>query len=79
MRPTRWRRSTHVVIGVAVLLLVAAVVGVAAVLTTGKSTSAEPIKPTPPAATAKPGIVPVADSADKPTPDRLAATWALRG
>jgi len=77
MRPTRWRRSTHVVIGVAVLLLVAGVVGVAAVLTTGNSTSgAEPIKPAPPAATAKPGIVPVADSADKPTPDRLAATLA---
>src|SRR5258707_872145 len=77
MRPTRWRRSTHVVIGVAVLLLVAGVVGVAAVLTTGNSTSdAEPIKPTPPAATAKPGIVPVADSADKPTPDRLIATLA---
>jgi D-alanyl-D-alanine carboxypeptidase/D-alanyl-D-alanine-endopeptidase (penicillin-binding protein 4) len=77
MRPTRWRRSTHVVIGAAVLLLVAGVVGVAAVLTTGNSTSdAEPIKPAPPAATAKPGIVPVADSADKPTPDRLAATLA---
>jgi D-alanyl-D-alanine carboxypeptidase/D-alanyl-D-alanine-endopeptidase (penicillin-binding protein 4) len=77
MRPTRWRRSTHVVIGVAVLLLVAGVVGVAAVLTTGNSTSgAEPIKPAPPVATAKPGIVPVADSADKPTPDRLAATLA---
>jgi len=77
MRPTRWRRSTHVVIGVAVLLLVAAVIGVAAVLTTGNSTSgAEPIRPTPPTATAKPGIVPVADSADKPTPDRLAARLA---
>jgi D-alanyl-D-alanine carboxypeptidase/D-alanyl-D-alanine-endopeptidase (penicillin-binding protein 4) len=77
MRPTRWRRSTHVVIGVAVLALVAAVVGVAAVLTGGNSTSdAEPMKPMPPAATAKPGIVPVADSADKPTPDRLAAALA---
>ena len=77
MRPTRWRRSTHVVIGVAVLLLVAAVVGAAAVLTTGNSTSdAEAIKPAPPAATAEPGIVPVADSATKPTPDRLAATLA---
>jgi D-alanyl-D-alanine carboxypeptidase/D-alanyl-D-alanine-endopeptidase (penicillin-binding protein 4) len=77
MRPTRWRRSTHVVVGVAVLLLVAAVVGMAAVLTTGNSTSeAEPIKPTPPAAVAKPGIVPVADTADKPTPDRLAMTLA---
>ena len=77
MRPTRWRRSTHVVIGVAVLLLVAAVVGVAAVLTTGNSTSdAQAIKPAPAAATAQPGILPVADSATKPTPDRLAATLA---
>jgi serine-type D-Ala-D-Ala carboxypeptidase/endopeptidase (penicillin-binding protein 4) len=77
MRPTRWRRSTHVVIGVAVLLLVAAVVGVAAVLTTGNSTSdAQAIKPAPAAATAQPGILPVVDSATKPTPDRLAATLA---
>ena len=77
MRPTRWRRSTHVVIGVAVLLLVAAVVGVAAVLTTGNSTSdAQAIKPAPAAATAQPGILPVVDSATRPTPDRLAATLA---
>lgn len=77
MRPTQWRRSTHVVIGVAVLLLVAAVVAAAAVLGTGDSTSgAEPIRPAPPAATAAPGIVPVADSATKPTPDQLAATLA---
>jgi D-alanyl-D-alanine carboxypeptidase/D-alanyl-D-alanine-endopeptidase (penicillin-binding protein 4) len=76
MRPTRWRRSTHVVVGLAVLLLVAVVVAAAAVLTTGHSTDAAPIKPAPPAATAKPGIVPVAASAPKPTPDRLAATLA---
>ena len=77
MRPTQWRRSTHAVIGVAVLLLVAAVVGVAAVLTTGNSTSdAQAVKPAPAAATAQPGILPVADSATKPTPDRLAATLA---
>lgn len=76
MRPTRWRRSTHVLIGVAVLLLVAAVVAVAAVLTTGQSTSDAAIKPAPAPATAEPGIVPVADSAAKPTPDGLAATLA---
>jgi D-alanyl-D-alanine carboxypeptidase/D-alanyl-D-alanine-endopeptidase (penicillin-binding protein 4) len=77
MRPTQWRRSTHVVIGVAVLLLVAAVVAAAAVLGTGNTTSdAEPIRPAPPAATAAPGIVPVAATATKPTPDRLAATLA---
>ncbi|MGX9788448.1 D-alanyl-D-alanine carboxypeptidase/D-alanyl-D-alanine endopeptidase [Mycobacterium sp. MMS18-G62] len=77
MRPTRWRRSTHVVVGVAVLLLVAAVVAVAALLTTSRSTSgAQAVKPAPAAATAQPGIVPLADSATKPTPDRLAATLA---
>jgi len=77
MRPTQWRRSTHVVVGVAVLLLVAAVVAAAAVLGNGNSTSdAQAVKPAPAAATAAPGIVPVADSATKPTPDRLAATLA---
>ncbi len=77
MRPTRWRRSTHVVIGLAVLLLVAAVVAAAAVFGTGNSTrDADAVKPAPPAAIAQPGIVPVADSAAKPTPDRLAATLA---
>jgi serine-type D-Ala-D-Ala carboxypeptidase/endopeptidase (penicillin-binding protein 4) len=74
MRPTQWRRSTHVVVGVAVLLLVAAVVAVAAVITTGNSASdTQAVKQAPVAATAAPGIVPVTDSATKPTPDRLAA------
>ena len=77
MRPTQWRRSTHVGIGVAVLLLVAAVVAAAAVLSTGNSTSdAVAVKAAPAAATAAPGIVPVADSAAKPTPDKLAAVLA---
>jgi D-alanyl-D-alanine carboxypeptidase/D-alanyl-D-alanine-endopeptidase (penicillin-binding protein 4) len=77
MRPTQWRRSTHVVIGVAVLLVVVGVVAVAAVRTNGDSTSnAKAAKPAPPAATADPGIVPVDASATKPTPDRLAATLA---
>lgn len=76
MRPTRWRRSTHVVVGVAVLLLVAVVVALAAVLATGRSTEAAAVKPAPAPATANPGIVPVADSAPKPRPDRLAAALA---
>jgi serine-type D-Ala-D-Ala carboxypeptidase/endopeptidase (penicillin-binding protein 4) len=76
MRPTRWRRSTHVVVGVAVLLLVAVVVAVGAVLTTGRSTEAAAVKPTPAPVTANPGVVPVADSAPKPAPDRLAARLA---
>jgi D-alanyl-D-alanine carboxypeptidase/D-alanyl-D-alanine-endopeptidase (penicillin-binding protein 4) len=78
MRPTRWRRSTHVVIGVAVLLLVAAVVAVAAVLTTGghSTSDAQAVKPAPALAKADPGIKPIGESAPEPTPDKLAATLA---
>jgi D-alanyl-D-alanine carboxypeptidase/D-alanyl-D-alanine-endopeptidase (penicillin-binding protein 4) len=65
-----------VAIGVAVLLVVAAVVAVAAVLTSGNSSDAQAVKAAPAAATAKPGVVPVGDSAERPTPDRLAAVLA---
>ena len=77
MRPTQWRRSTHAVIGVAVLLLVAAVVAAAAVLTNGRPRDTNAIPAAPALAMANPGIKPVADSAQKPTPDKLAATLAL--
>jgi serine-type D-Ala-D-Ala carboxypeptidase/endopeptidase (penicillin-binding protein 4) len=77
MRPTRWRRSTHVLLGVAVLLVVAGVVAVAAFVSAPKPAGqAEPIKPEPKPAVAQPGVTPLADSAPKPTPDRLAATLA---
>lgn len=78
MRPTRWRRSTHMLIGVAVLLVVAAVVVVAALVTAGgpSTSNAEAIKPPPPLATAAPGVTPLGDSAPKPTPGGLAATLA---
>jgi D-alanyl-D-alanine carboxypeptidase/D-alanyl-D-alanine-endopeptidase (penicillin-binding protein 4) len=67
-----------VVIGVAVLLLVAGVVGVAALLTAGgrSASDAQAGPPAPTFATAKPGVTPVADSAPKPTPEKLAATLA---
>ncbi len=77
MRPTQWRRSTHVVIGVAVVLLVAALVVAAALLRGGQPSDASAIPAAPAPATADPGIKPVSDSADKPTPDKLAATLAL--
>ena len=77
MRPTQWRRSTHIVIGVAVLLVVVAVVVAAALLRGGQSSEANAIPPAPAAAAADPGIKPVSDSADKPTPDKLAATLAM--
>lgn len=76
MRLTQWRPSTHIMIGVAVVLLVAAVV-VAAALLRGKTSNASAIPPAPAPVTANPEIKPVADSADKPTPDKLAATLAL--
>jgi D-alanyl-D-alanine carboxypeptidase/D-alanyl-D-alanine-endopeptidase (penicillin-binding protein 4) len=78
MRPDRWRRSTLVALGVAVLALAAVVVAAAALLTGGgaSTSDAQSVHPAPAAATANPGVIPVADSASKPTPDRLAATLA---
>jgi serine-type D-Ala-D-Ala carboxypeptidase/endopeptidase (penicillin-binding protein 4) len=77
MRPTQWRRSTHAVIGVAVVLVVAAVVAAAAVFANGRPSDTIAIPAAPALAMANPGIKPVADSAPKPTPDKLAATLAL--
>ncbi|WP_137146523.1 D-alanyl-D-alanine carboxypeptidase/D-alanyl-D-alanine-endopeptidase [Mycolicibacterium sp. CR10] len=76
MRPTRWRRSTHVAVGVAVLLLVAVVVAAAALMTRGESPAELAVEPAPAPATAEPAVVPVADTADAPTPAGLAAALA---
>jgi D-alanyl-D-alanine carboxypeptidase/D-alanyl-D-alanine-endopeptidase (penicillin-binding protein 4) len=77
MRPTRWRRSTHAIVGVGVLALVAAVVAVIAVLNRGDhGTSRAQTVPAPPVATANPSVVPVTDAAPMPTSDGLAATLA---
>jgi D-alanyl-D-alanine carboxypeptidase/D-alanyl-D-alanine-endopeptidase (penicillin-binding protein 4) len=57
-------------------MLVAAAVAVAAHVSGGDAPEAAAVKPAPAAATANPGIVPVSDSAPKPTPDRLAAVLA---
>jgi serine-type D-Ala-D-Ala carboxypeptidase/endopeptidase (penicillin-binding protein 4) len=75
MRPTTWRRSTHIVLGVVVVLVVAGVV-VAAALLRGDTNNANAIPAAPAPATANPGVKPVSDSADKPAPDKLAATLA---
>lgn len=76
--PTQWRRSTHALVGVGVLLIVAGVVGAAGfVASRSPATSATPaVAPQPAAVTAQPGVTPLADSAPTPTPDRLAATLA---
>src|ERR1700693_5699236 len=74
MRPARWRRSTHLLIGVIVLAAVVIVVALALVLADGGATrSARAVAGTPSPPTAKPAVVPVADSAAKPTLTGLAA------
>ncbi|WP_370500070.1 D-alanyl-D-alanine carboxypeptidase/D-alanyl-D-alanine-endopeptidase [Mycolicibacterium sp. jd] len=72
MRPTRWRRSTYLVVGVSVLLLVVVVVVAAAALVATRQPAEQPaVEAAPAPATAAPGVVPVSDSADKPTPQGL--------
>jgi D-alanyl-D-alanine carboxypeptidase/D-alanyl-D-alanine-endopeptidase (penicillin-binding protein 4) len=78
MRPARWPLnkvgSTYTLIGTAVLLTVVAVVTVA-VFFAGRGSTRDAVAsgPAPPAATAKPAVVPVADDAAEPTPAGLAA------
>ncbi len=68
MRPTQWRPSTHLMVGVGVLAIVAAVVAATALFTgSGRGASGAQIPPPPPAVTAKPSIVPVAATAPVPT------------
>jgi D-alanyl-D-alanine carboxypeptidase/D-alanyl-D-alanine-endopeptidase (penicillin-binding protein 4) len=74
MRPEGWRHSTHVLIGLAVLVVVAMVIGVAVLVTDGGAAGGltdaarGPARPT-----AKPAVMPVADGAPKPTPAGLSA------
>jgi D-alanyl-D-alanine carboxypeptidase/D-alanyl-D-alanine-endopeptidase (penicillin-binding protein 4) len=77
MRPTTWRTSTHLIVGVGVLAIVAALVAAAALLTgSGHGIGGPKVRPPPQAVTAKPGVVPVADSAATPTKSGLAAALA---
>ncbi|GLP73445.1 D-alanyl-D-alanine carboxypeptidase [Mycobacterium antarcticum] len=79
MRPTRWRRSTHVWVGVVVLLLVAAVVAAGAVATSRGSSASEArvaVAPRPAPAAVEPAVTPLADSAPVPTPAGLTAMLA---
>ena len=78
MGPTRRRKSTQVFIGLAVLAFVAAVVAAATYFTTGMhsagATHVQVPPPRPPIV--KPGVVPVADTAEAPSPGGVAATLA---
>lgn len=76
MRPGRWRRSTHLVIGLVVLVLVAAVVGVAAVVTSTRTSANKALPEQPAAVAAAPGVRPLGEATTEPTPKGLAATLA---
>jgi len=75
MGRTRWRKSTQVFIGLAVLAFVAAVVAAAMFFTTGSHGAGAAHAPVPPPRppTVKPGVVPVADTAETPSPAGVAA------
>ncbi|PQP44633.1 D-alanyl-D-alanine carboxypeptidase, partial [Mycolicibacterium austroafricanum] len=56
MRPTRWRRSTYLVVGVSVLLLVVVVVAAAALVATRQPAEQPAVEAAPAPATAAPGV-----------------------
>ncbi len=78
MARTRWRKSTQVFVGLAVLAFVAAVVAAATFFTTGGHGAGAAHVPVPPPRppTVKPGMVPVADTAETPSPVGVAAAVA---
>jgi D-alanyl-D-alanine carboxypeptidase/D-alanyl-D-alanine-endopeptidase (penicillin-binding protein 4) len=78
MGSTRWRKSTQVLVGFAVLAFVAVVVAAAAFFTMGSHgiSGARATVPPPRPPTVKPGIVPVTDTAVMPSAGGLAAVLA---
>ncbi|MFM8599223.1 MAG: D-alanyl-D-alanine carboxypeptidase/D-alanyl-D-alanine-endopeptidase [Mycobacterium sp.] len=69
------RSRSHVLLAASVIAVVAVVVAVAAFLTAGSSSNAQVPPPRPPAS-AKPGVVPVAESAAAPTTAGMTAALA---
>jgi serine-type D-Ala-D-Ala carboxypeptidase/endopeptidase (penicillin-binding protein 4) len=68
MGPTQWRPSTHLIVGVGVLAIVAAVVAAAALVTvSGRGVGGAQVAPPPSPVVAKPSIVPVVATAPVPT------------
>jgi D-alanyl-D-alanine carboxypeptidase/D-alanyl-D-alanine-endopeptidase (penicillin-binding protein 4) len=76
MRPTRWRPATHLLVGVGVLAIVAAVVAATALLTSSGRAGVAQVPPPPPAVTVKSSIVPAAVTAPMPSTSGLAAALA---
>jgi len=76
MGPTRWRPSTHLLVGVGVLAIVAAVVAATALLTRSGRAGVAQVSPPPPAVAAKSSVLPAAATAPMPSTSGLAATLA---
>lgn len=76
MHPTRWKRTTHLAIGVAVLAVVVAMVAAMALFAGGGRGDDELTVPRPAAAAADPGVLPIGDDAEVPTTRGLAAALA---
>lgn len=72
MDPRRWRRSTHVLLAVAVVLIIAALVLLAALATDSTPRPAPDAQPQPPLVTVHQAVVPVSDNALAPSPEGLA-------
>ncbi|MDP7706499.1 MULTISPECIES: D-alanyl-D-alanine carboxypeptidase/D-alanyl-D-alanine-endopeptidase [unclassified Mycobacterium] len=78
MGPKRWRKSTHVLVGLVVLAFVAAVVAAAVLFTTGghgPNGARSPVPPPRPP-TVKAGVSPVADNAAAPSSEGVTAALA---
>ncbi|WP_155763896.1 D-alanyl-D-alanine carboxypeptidase/D-alanyl-D-alanine endopeptidase [Mycobacterium asiaticum] len=78
MGPKRWRKSTHVLVGLVVLAFVAAVVAAAVLFTTGGhgTGGARSTVPPPRPPTVKAAVSPVADNAATPSAGGVAAALA---
>lgn len=76
MNPTRWRRGTHVVFAAAVIALVAVVVAAAAMVNSDGDTTSAAHRPPQPLASVTPGVIPVAESAEIPSPAGMAKALA---
>ncbi|WP_156746407.1 D-alanyl-D-alanine carboxypeptidase/D-alanyl-D-alanine-endopeptidase [Mycobacterium sp. 1423905.2] len=78
MGPKRWRKTTHVLVGLVVLAFVAAVVAAAVFFTTGGHGTGGARSPVPPPRppTVKPAVSPVADTATAASPGGVTAALA---
>ncbi len=76
MHPQRWRRATHLLVGLGVLAVVVIAVAAAAIFMGGRHGGDAQAAPRPAPAAANPGVVPVADDSEMPTGRGLAATLA---